>query len=272
MLAVPATAFAARPLTVQTSVSPAWVYFADAVTARVDVLVDSRQVNPRTVRLGTSFGQWQQIAPAGSATTRSGAIVRLTYSFRLACLTFACVPASTAVQPFRLRSLTVTARRLDGSSLTVRRPWPVLHVAGRFPPPTALTATPALTTRTGVPPAAYRFNATLLAWVLDAVGVVAIAGALGYGAVEFARWRSGRRLEVDTRPSLARSLALVREAQGRDPEDRRRAVGLLARTLPPDINGLTSAASEVAWSMPEPLPSEIEELVRAVETELGGPG
>jgi hypothetical protein len=272
VLAVPASAFGARPLTVQTSVSPAWLYFADAVTARVDVLVDSRQVDPRSVQLGASFAPWQQIAPAGSATERSGAIVRLTYRFHLACLAFACIPASTVVQPFRLRSLTITARRLDGSSVALRRAWPVLHVAGRFPPPTALTATPTLITRTVVPAATYRFNATLLAWVLDGVGGIVIAVALGFGAVEFARWRSGRRdLAVDTRPPLARSLALVREAQSRDPEDRRRAVGLLARTLPPTTSGLTSVASEVAWSLPEPLPDDIENLVRAVEAELGGP-
>jgi hypothetical protein len=45
-------------------------------------------------------------------------------------------------------------------------------------------------------------------------------------------------------------------------------VGLLARTLPDQAGGLTSAASEVAWSVADPSSDRLNELVRTVEAQL----
>jgi hypothetical protein len=65
-----------------------------------------------------------------------------------------------------------------------------------------------------------------------------------------------------------RALALVRESQHRDVDDRRRAASLLARTLSGESNGLRSTAAELAWSPSDPTPVRLEELVQAVETKL----
>ena len=60
----------------------------------------------------------------------------------------------------------------------------------------------------------------------------------------------------------------MRQAQRRDVEDRRRAAGLLARSLPAEGTRLSGAASRLAWSKPQPTPDGLEELAQTVESEL----
>ena len=100
------------------------------------------------------------------------------------------------------------------------------------------------------------------------VGALLVAGGLGLGVVELVRRRGRGRTVVDRRPSLVRSLELVRKAESGEVEERRRAVGLLARVLPEDDHGLAGAASEVAWSDADPSPDELEELARRVEAQF----
>jgi len=268
-VAAQAPASGASPLTVHLSSSPDWLYFADTVTVRVDVAYSRDQVDSRSVHLVTAFGPWQQLGPVRSAVSESGIAGHRTWWYNLACLSSACVPASTVVQPFNLPRVTIEARKVDGSSLVVRRAWPVLHMAGRIKPTTELeVVVPPFAVQRTVPPATYRIAVSPLALALDVIGAVLLAIGLVLGLREFFRWRVSRNTTVDDRPPLLRTLALVRQAEGRDPGDRRLAVGLLARTLPEQSGGLTSAASEVAWSVADPSSDRLDELVRSVEAEL----
>jgi hypothetical protein len=99
------------------------------------------------------------------------------------------------------------------------------------------------------------------------VGGLFVAAALLLLVREIVVWRRASRDGVDHRPPLVQALALVREAQRRDVEDRRRAAGLLARTLE-NRQDLSGTASEVAWSATQPSPDELEDLARAVESDL----
>jgi hypothetical protein len=103
--------------------------------------------------------------------------------------------------------------------------------------------------------------------VLDLVGAVVLAAALGLLAKELVPRLAAARRPAPQRSPLARALALVRQAQKREVDDRRRAAGLLARTLA-GRHGLSGTASQVAWSMEHPSPKSLEELVREVEAEL----
>jgi hypothetical protein len=268
-VAAPAPASGSNPLTVALSSSPDWFYFADTVTVRVDVAYSRDQVDSRSVRLVTAFGPWQQLGPVRSSVSASGIAGHRTWWYNLACLSSACVPASTVVQPFNLPRVTVAARKLDGSRLVVHRAWPVLHMAGRIKPTTELEiVVPQFAVQTTVPPATYRIAVSPLALALDVIGAALFAIALAAGLREFFRWRASRNTSVDDQPPLLRTLALVRQAESRDPGDRRLAVGLLARTLPDQAGGLTSAASEVAWSVADPSSDRLNELVRTVEAQL----
>jgi len=270
MLTLCSPAWATPTVIVKTSVSPGFIYFADVVTARVDVLFNPARVEPGSIRVNPSFGQWSQIGPPRTSSTNSGAVDRRTWSFALACLTIACLPRGTDVQAFALPLVRVDARAVNGSTLDIRQPWPKLNVAGRFLPPASGNVRPQLRLQTAAPDPTYRFSPASLALLLDVVGVIVIGFGLVLLVREIARGRAARRT-VDVRSPLARALALVRQAQRRDVEDRRRAVGLLARTLPHQENSLSGAASEVAWSSTQPSSGSLEVLLQAVEAELEEP-
>jgi hypothetical protein len=268
LLAGPGRALAAAPVAVQTSFSPASIFFADRVTARVDVVADRRQVDAGSIVVEPSFGPWTEVGPRRSASAESSTVARRTWWYTLACLTLECVPKTQAVQAFRLPPVTVTAKTRNGGTLTVSKPWPALDVSGRFPPPPNTDVSPLFRVVATVPAAAFRVGPGPLALGLDGVGALLIAGALGFAGYELYRRVSRRGRRVDAAPPLARALALVRDSQSRGVDDRRRAAGLLARTLPDDANGLESDASQVAWSAPEPTPARLEELARTVEESL----
>jgi hypothetical protein len=267
-IVVAAPAAAAPPVVVTTSLAPAWLYFADAVVARVDVVFDPRRVDPNTIQVNPSFGKWQQLAPVRISTTRGGGLVRRSWSYRISCFAFTCVPRGTQTQVFRLPRLTVTARSRTGSLLNASRPWPSVDMAGRFLPPALGTVRPEFRLENDTRAATYRLSPTSLAFALDAIGAVALALAVALVGREIVRVASSRRNRVDERPPLVRALALVREAETRGADDRRRAAGLLARALPPNEDTLSGVASEVAWSMPQPSSSKLEELAQAVESEF----
>jgi len=65
--------------------------------------------------------------------------------------------------------------------------------------------------------------------------------------------------------ALGRALRLAREAETRPPQDRRRAVGLVARVLGERDRRLATAASDLAWSRPKPERGAVSELVDEVE-------
>jgi hypothetical protein len=249
------------------SLSPATIYFGDPVTARLDVFVDRTEVDVKTIQVSPSFGSWEQLTPPRSSSTTGGKITEKTWQFTIVCLTFACVPKSTSVQEFHLPALTLTGQNVDGSTFKIQRGWPALNVAGRFPPAPGNNVVPAFILQSKVPPPSYRLDPSALSDALDITGFLIIALALGACARLFARRWVRRDPAVENGVPLARALALVRVALTREPADRRRAVGLLARTLPTEDTNLSSIAIEVAWSQPEPSPSRIEELLRVVEAE-----
>jgi hypothetical protein len=266
----PAGAIAAKqtgPLDVHTSVSPAWTYFGDTVVVRLDVLFDPKVVEASSVQTSPSFGDWQQLSTTRFAETRSGSLVHETWWFSLDCLTLACLPRGPIVQAFKLPSLAIKARETDGHSLVVQQKWPTLRVSARYLPPALPSARPVFSLQTAVPPSAYRVEPSLLAALFDVGGAFLLAGAAtvaGFGL--FRRIVATRRRRQERQP-LERALALVREAKARDPDDRRRAVGLLARTLAPS-DRFVPGASELAWSEDEPSPSGLEDLAETIEADL----
>jgi hypothetical protein len=270
----PASAIAAKktgPLDVHTSVSPAWSYFGDTIVVRLDVLFDPNVVEASSVQTSPAFGDWQQLSATRFAETRSSSVVHKTWWFSLDCLTLVCLPRGPIVQAFKLPELAIKARETDGQSLLVEQKWPTLHVSARYLPPSLPSARPVFSLQTAVPASSYRVEPSLLAILLDVGGGLLLAGAAA--AAGFGLWlrlAADRRRKRELEP-LELALALVRDAKAREPDDRRRAVGLLARTLAPSDRYVPSA-SELAWSADEPSPSGLEELADTIEEELGDRG
>jgi hypothetical protein len=260
-LAAPASA-ASPPLSVTTSLTPARSLFGDVVTATAVVRVDPDRVDPGSVRVEADF---VPLVQAG-APTRAGLVFR----FRISCLSAACVPGPDG-RRVELPALVVRARLRRGGPTVARASWPVLSLTPRVGR-RALTESPlGWRKQTDPAPVSYRAEpATLLALLAAGVCVLAAAG-LGIVAWELARRRRLNRPAPEPGSALARAIALARESMRRDPNDRRKALALLARLLAGRADRLAGTATSLAWSRARPEPEPIGALADAVEREVAAP-
>jgi hypothetical protein len=132
----------------------------------------------------------------------------------------------------------------------------------------ALAGEPDWRLELGLPPASYRARPGLLVALLAAAAAALALAAVVLVGLELARRRRILRERARLRSALARALELARESAGRGPDDRRRALALLARVLARDANGgrtLAPEAAHLAWARAEPSPAGLEALVDEVE-------
>jgi len=259
-----APALADTPMVVKTAVSTQFLYFADTVTARITVIADRRLVDPSSIGFIADFGNWDQLTPTRTATLAAGPYVRKTFSLDIACLQMQCLPEPGKKLIVHLPRVTVTAKRHDGATVGVRQGWPTLTITPRFgaAPPGSV---PNFELNTNLPSPTYRVSPSGVALGLDVVAALFAAFAAWIVGREILRRRPTHVVEI---PPLVRALGFVRQAKSRPIEDRRRAAGLLARTLADDPTDprLRATASRVAWSAGEPEPDRLEELAQMVET------
>ncbi len=252
-----------NPIAVRTSVSSRSIYFADALTVRVTVIVDRRVIRAASVHPRAAFGDWDRLAPTRETSIVSGPYQIQTWLFEVACLQTTCLPHAGTLR-VEFPEVVVSATTVDGASRTVRRAWPSVSIAQRFGASTK-GASPVFDLDQDLPKLTFRVDPTRLAYALDAAA--ALFGILAFFVV--ARMLLSRRpARGGNTPALARALMLVRQSVVRPADDRRRAVGLLARVLDRDrATSLSATASDLAWSAGEPSPERLEGLVEMVETE-----
>ena len=90
-----------RPLRARATLSDRIVGFGDTVRARVDVTLDSRQIDPRAVKVRVGFGPWRRVEPVQVTRTDAGSSSHLRLTYVLRCLKQPCVP-EREVLPFEL--------------------------------------------------------------------------------------------------------------------------------------------------------------------------
>jgi hypothetical protein len=235
---------------VATSVGPQPARFGDVIHATLTVRAGSAaEVQP-------GFAPFQ-VLRASSTRTRNGSQVVTTWRYDLQCLDAVCVPGPGA------RSVPIAASRVHVGTTTV---------VARFRPvrvdPRATAAQVANPSRsfmhptTAVPPT-YRFSPSALRATLFAAALVLLLVAAGL-LLPPARVRRVAAT-ADRLDPLGRALALVRASLSRPPADRRRALGLLSRTLRTrGESQVARAAADLAWSEPEPDPGHITQLVERI--------
>lgn len=261
--AATAAAATSGPLTYATHLDPRYAFFGDQITARLDLDFDPRVVRASTVQVDPSFGDWQEVGAPTVDARSDGTLAHQTWRFTIDCLGYPCVPKQPSVQTFKLPPFTISAQTAAGRTVTAAATWPSAEVTARFFPPEVGNVRPALRAETQLAAPLYAIGPGLLAWLLDAVGIVLLVGAAVALAVATRRGLAARR--VAAAPSaLERALALVREAQGREPDDRRRAVEVLARALGSG-DAYERAATEVAWSEREPSAEQLGRLVEEID-------
>jgi len=256
-----------EPIAVNATIGPQQHMFGDPIRARVDVILDSKRIDPKTVKVRANFSPYRPLAATGRAETSSGSITRLRFDYALACLTYRCLPPS--VRRFDLHNASVEYRTRSGQAgRTDEIDWPRLQVTGRISPSRMWEARLQDEYRELGPPT-YRIAPTFVQVVALVLAVLFAAAALVLILRLLPLASIAERLglkTVDRRSSLERALAQVHETATAEPDEGRRALERLAHELRrarrPELAG---AASRLAWSRDYPADGRLTALSSDVE-------
>ena len=255
-----------EPIVGTALLSPEQHLFGDAVTARVELIVDTTRVDPDSVEIGANFDPYRELGPVEVTRSEDGTLTKLRYDYVLGCLVSQCLPRGTG--RVELGGVAVNYLRRGQSepdAATVE--WVPIRAAGRIDP-NELEQAALRSDLRDLPSASYRVSprtVELIALVLAALFAVGAAILiLRLLPLDRLAARLGARF-VDKRSPLEQALALVREsAASGSPEEERRALERLAVELRRNRNpALAGDASKLAWS--EPVPAGIDPLSDEVE-------
>ncbi len=256
--------FPERPLATSASLSPRTFAFADRLTARLDVLLDPRSVDPASVRVRPQFGLFKILA--ADVRRREAGGVQLSYRYTLECLVPGCLPGRTLAER-RFLPAFVSYRTVGGRTRRSAVEWPTYTVVTHLSTPDIGDPTRNLRADAPLPQVGYSVSPGTLQGLLAGLSAALVLGAAGLVAVALPR----RRAAVGPRlPPLEEALALVRASTANGyPAERRRALGRLAREL--RVEGqreLAGAAVRLAWSAEPPSAEATSELADEVEARL----
>jgi hypothetical protein len=272
-LAGPGAATAASPaqqLSVATSISPSPAFFGDLLTARAEVIVDSKRVDPTSIRVEADFVPYAATSVPLRSSSSSGSIVALGYRFSISCLSSDCVPGP-GIRRIALPLVVVRARQRDGREIFVRASWPRIALAPRVDDAELRTTPLGWRNQLAVPAVSYRVSpGKLLALLFACAALLGLAAFTLVGA-EYARRTRMRHTRASAPSRLGLALALARESMRRNPDDRRKALALLARVLAgkdSHADRLAAVAEQLAWSRGRPDPDRVGALADEVEREV----
>ena len=258
-----------EPIVGTALLAPEQHLFGDAVRARVELIVDTKRVDPDSVEIGANFDPYREIRPVEVTRSKDGTITNLRYDYVLGCLVSQCLPRGTG----RVEIAGVAVNYLrrgesEPSAATVE--WVPIRAAGRIDP-NELEQAALRSDLRDLPSASYRVSPRTVELVALALAVLFAVGAailiLRLLPLDRLATRLGARF-VDKRSPLEQALALVREsAASGSPEEERRALERLAVELRRTRNpALAGDASRLAWSQPvpagvDPLSDEVERVI-----------
>ena len=258
------------PLVVQTALQPNPTFFGDLLVAEVTVDFDARSIAARSIVVSPDFAPYLTVGASQVGTSRVGDEATAVYRYTLQCTNDGCLPAGS-VRQVRFPPVIVSAA-LAGGRVRTTEPWPALVVATRLSKAELAGATPSFRSASTMPPPDYTVSPDLVAALLVGLGVLLALAAFALLGVELlgAR-RDRRRRSARALSPLEAAIAYTRQAADRaDPTDRRKAIGLLARTLAAEgHDSLAASTTSVAWSDMPPSPASARTLADEAEQTQG---
>jgi hypothetical protein len=251
------------PLTVATAVTPRAHFFGDRVRAGVNVALDPRRVDPRSVTIDASFAPY---TPVGNArVVPEPTSVRLDQT--LVCLARSCASAAPQ-RTIAFAPAHVRYRDRSGRLHSVETAWPTFLAASRLTP--ADRRLPQIRVATGLPPATAALDPTLVGWALAAVAAaLLVAAAAGLARRRRERPTAAVLAPVEV-PALLAALAAVERLAHESDGKRRSAIDRLARELGgAGLARLAPAARELAWSPSAPSAEPMLDLSTEVQKAVG---
>lgn len=280
-----------RSLATSWSITPPVALFGDPIVARVDLIVDSDELDPDRLRLDPNFKPYERLGKPLRDRRDLGRFTHIRYEFTLRCITLGCIgligggpqppppggipPPSTGQGGFgerktiRLRPAAISYEDPEGKVRVLRRvSWPDVQSVSRLnfaDTETTGIGFPFRAKVTPLPEATFGITPSLL-------GAGLLVGALALLALPAVVARALRREPPpveEAEPELTaleRALALVEWARERpDGADRRKALEVLAGEL--DVEGRIELAEDtrgLAWSSISPSPEDAGRLVERV--------
>jgi hypothetical protein len=253
-----------QPLTVTAAVTPRAHLFGDRLRADVDVTLDPRRVDPRTVTIDATFGPYKPIGKA--RVVHEPTSVRLDAT--LVCLALSCGPGvpqhTTVFAPAHVRY-----RDRSGRPHLAEVAWPPLLAASRLTP--ADRRLSQIRVAAGLPPESAALDPTLVGRALAAVAVaLLIAAGAGLARRRRRATPAAAVLAPVEVPALLSALATVERLAHESDGKRRSALDRLARELGgAGLAPLVPAARALAWSSPAPTAEPMLHLSTEVQKAVG---
>jgi hypothetical protein len=273
------------PFRTQTTITPGPHFFGDTIRIRIAVFVDTKLIDPATVRVDTLFDPYEVTAHS-KTTVRSGRIVDVSHSYTALCVAIDCVPKE-AEKRVRFGSATVRYRERKGLRHTVLVDWPTFRLIARAPKkqtsqegivfgftnsgPSQFFRTPSFP-----PPPSHRASPVLLGVLLFLGAALALAGA-GVTAVPVAGWAqerlAARGRQGAERTGIEEALHLVREKATTEPgtSEHREALARLSSELwTVGLGEFVRPVTRLAWSAESPTREESLDLAEQITARING--
>jgi hypothetical protein len=267
------------PVRARALLTPRIVLFGDVVRARVDVVVDTAQADPESVRLATSFSPWEIIRAPERTRREAGSTTYLTTTYTLRCVTGPCVPGGQAA-PLEFDPAQLSWAAADDPDVRDSAPveWPLLTVYSRFNTSNfdadQTSSAPWRAEVVAMPDVSYRLTPGVVT-----AGAAALAGLLavvGLVLLFFARPRRTYEPPPEPEPEplavlspLEQALILLEDSARADgAAERRRALELVAEALEErgTLPELVRSARILAWSEDDPEVDETSGVAAQVRT------
>ena len=260
-----------QPLKAYASIVPTVHLFGDTLLAKLAIVADARWIDPARLHVTAGFAPYTVAGAPTMLRLHVGRFEQMTWTWKLRCLTAKCVPVvppSEKFHVFRFPNARVDYLRADGKrEFAITAAWPTVEVLSQVSPgvAAALINSRKYNWQYSLAPVAaptFRVSPSLLSWL-----ALGLAGLLGIGALlALARWYRVLRPRTAS-PSaqqgstLERALALLAWAHANNDETlQRKAFERVASELGvvPDVDELSQAAHELAWSSRVPEDEEVE--------------
>jgi hypothetical protein len=271
-----ASASAADDLKAQSHVSPGPHLFGDRIVVVIDAMVDSRRVDPESVRAEASFAPYERFGKPSRRQTSAGHVVRVTFRYPVACLSLDCVPEAQGAVLTEKRIAFASARvsyvNRKGKRRVVKLGMPEIRLVSRAPEDVRAAANSSfrdpivqLRAPTRTLHSSYRAEPTLLGSIFLGSAALVFAAALRLGWPALLRTYGILRPVVTAPPltPLEEALARVEEASDREAGSgaHREALARLMRELRAhDLDELVEPARRLAWSAESPTAASSREL------------
>jgi len=265
------------------------VLFGDTVTGTIDVLVDTRVVDPGSIKPRAAFAKFIPVAKPQTTETETGPVRRIRYRYAFSCLQLSCLPPDPVRQGrdlVQIRPVQLAYRRVDGGTGTLLVGFPLMEHVSRMTPVDMAQLSPidqppfhaTLAPR----PATYSISPTLLTWLLSVGGALLLAlGAIL--ALRFVPRTAPVVPEPEPPPAPVRELTALERAlllldrareRGGVPEQRKALEHLAGVLRGEGERELAGSATALAWAERAPAADATGALTAAVQRRIeeGGNG